>query len=219
MSGKLLDNTEECSVFSFLVLTLQFFSLFVVPLPFLSTSASASHDSRFQSAMKEMGNVSPIYPCLLFWYCLYPDQDNQNIFLATLSFPVDDYTCDSLKRELTPLTTSSFPDHSHYFSYFFSLFSPLQSVYCTPKLVALVQKVLVDPDVAWKPSLFISLWTSDGATLIWDTGVEVSACAELALSTVVLEATKRGQWLTWPLGLWNGEETLRESREAVDHCC
>lgn len=25
MSGKLLDNAEECSVFSFLVLTLQFF--------------------------------------------------------------------------------------------------------------------------------------------------------------------------------------------------
>lgn len=57
-------------------------SLLIVPLPFISTPASASHDSCFQSGAfngkKELSweKCHLIYLCLLFWFCLYPDQDN-----------------------------------------------------------------------------------------------------------------------------------------------
>lgn len=71
-------------------------------------------------------------------------------FLTALSFPVDGYTCDSLKKELTPSNNFLLSRSISLFFITCFLFPPLQSVCSTPKLVAPVQKVLdwVKPSVA-----------------------------------------------------------------------
>lgn len=146
---------------------------------------------------------------------------------TTLSFPVDGYTCDSLKRELTPSNNFLFSQSISLFFIICFLSPPLQSVCSTPKLVAPVQNVLdwVNPGVAWKPGktfLFVhrslNKWWCYTDLGPWGRSFclcragfkhcQSNLLVGKAIYSSLLEATKRSQWLTWSLGLWKCEETL-----------
>lgn len=96
-------------------------SLLIVPLPFISAPASASHDSSFQSGIfhgkrelsREMCHL--IYLCLLCCLCLYPDQDNaQWYYLDTFSLPYCWLYMQQPSEGLNSLLpTSHFSDESH----------------------------------------------------------------------------------------------------------
>ena len=147
-------------------------------------------------------------------------------FLTTLSLPVDSYTCDSLRRELTPSNNFILSRPISLFFIISLLFPALQAVCSTRKLVSLVQKVLdwVNPGVAWKTgktSLFIhrssnKWWCCTGlgpwgrSFCLCSAGFQRCQSRLLvgtAIYSSLLRQQRRSEWPTWPLGLWKGKET------------